>query len=1642
MLISDPRISDLAITLISPNGTRVLLFENRGANSTAGLGSFGVVTNGPSPFPSAFVPFYTNNFDDVSVGPYAAGTTFEGWTVLQDGVTIYPELPAPWLSNNIALLNYGIISNTLPTTNSSSYTLTFEAKHAPYLVGTVAWWPFDGDGSDIFGGFNGLLLGNVKFTPAGEVNEAFTGDGLAARVVVPRAPALDLAQDPGFTIEGWINPTLVRFSGASSDPVRMSDGFELVRPGLGLPTGTNVSGWLVENGPVNVLSSQVPALYAAVDTGTNCLELLGGTVSTNFSTVPGLNYLLTCAWTKNPNDTNASFVGQANISLTGQPPIPLTYSSPNNPIFPNWAHTGVVFRATASITKLTVTGLNPGASGMWFDSVQVKLWDVPKPGSAITNGPSPLVEWYDPTSPTPQGIQLILGGAPGVKGPSALDAILVDTNQQAHVITTDPTVITNGGWQHVALTFDRAANTAQLFVNGAFQSSVTFPTPFTPLTSGDVYFGFHPVPAPFFVGFNGGLDEFGFYNRALTPCEVSAIFHAGSAGKYDANTLSCPANGNLQLLTGAGPISVPFSGGPTWTTNSITFSAGSSRVPIVVTSLDPNLAVDNFVLSSSQTNYSDGRLNFTENTNIALVPIKFAPAPFSVTNGLSSIVFSNDFERAAPGTYIPPNTLPGSINAPAVGARNWTVVNGPVTVISNSGFAATGSNSIALGNGAVQCALPTVPGNRYRLAYSVRGPGMVSWWNGDTEPLSHRAWDILSGNNGAFIDGATNGPGGLVNVNGDNNTLMFPGLIDAADNLASKIELGDPANLQFTNSFTIEGWIKPASRTSFAPEQPEQLFFRGDSRACAKPYYFGLERVTANTLDLIFHIKDDRIADCGIILESSAQPIVAGQWQHVAAVFDANVLWRTNAPWPTNELRLYVNGHQLDPKNSEAFLEDPSATAFVNSGFTGRFPMGQLDPAYSPGVSIGNRSRSDNSEPFYGDIDELSVYGRALTSSEISGIVAAGPAGKADPTVPPAVGLAKVSVLVNNVQIDTGIGDNAQWATRTIGFTADRTNLVLTLQGLLPGTIVDGITLTELPPELNYLPETSLDALTGQDAYGTWTLEIVDNRVGANTPPVTASLLDWQLNFILQPVNAASTVHLQHGIVYDNSLVPGGTQNFIVDVPLWAANATNILLSAIDRALGTPLPVGVFWDQLNPTPLSPARAIVWPPSSSGSKVLYSSTAPPDIIPGQQYYLTITNPNPVSISFAYGVWFDIETLTNCTAASNFVVQAGVPRYFQFDVPTNTVPPGAFPEAVSFYLTGVQSNFTGMGSNLTVVLSQQLPLPDLAHYDYISTDAYTNDNIIMAVTNTTPFPVQTNRWYVGVFSQADTKVPFLVEACVNTAYPTIIPLTNGVPFLAGLTNPFVAPPGPPRQFFFEFQVTNEVDAVMFEMYNLSGNADLVLQRDVPPTMAPYYAGSFQPGTNWDQIVARLTPDVPSLVGNWYVGVYNNEATNVSYTLRAITSSGGTLLSVQEPPVPSSTIALGGTGIMLSWYSVVGEFYQVQALTGGVFQSIPGALIHATTPLTTYLVTGAGAGVGVYRIIHVDPATLPIGQLQIQLWTGNQVRISWSNAFPYGILQYATTPFGPWFDVNLPPVLIGTQYVVFDTIGTVPRYYRLIQ
>ena len=61
--------------------------------------------------------------------------------------------------------------------------------------------------------------------------------------------------------------------------------------------------------------------------------------------------------------------------------------------------------------------------------------------------------------------------------------------------------------------------------------------------------------------------------------------------------------------------------------------------------------MDDFVLSARLTNAFNGLLHFTEDTNVALVPIKFAPAPYSASNFPPTLIFSNNFNYATQGIF-------------------------------------------------------------------------------------------------------------------------------------------------------------------------------------------------------------------------------------------------------------------------------------------------------------------------------------------------------------------------------------------------------------------------------------------------------------------------------------------------------------------------------------------------------------------------------------------------------------------------------------------------------------------------------------------------------------------------------------------------------------------------------------------------------------------------------------------------------------------------------------------------------------------------------------------------------------------------------------------------------------------------------
>ena len=186
-------------------------------------------------------------------------------------------------------------------------------------------------------------------------------------------------------------------------------------------------------------------------------------------------------------------------------------------------------------------------------------------GSQLTNGNTPhsIEGWiFVRTYPADLGWLMVLGN----DGTGA-HHWLFDRNGLLHVGVWNgnqigPFIPTNQ-WIHLAATFNGTNLTvyANAVLIGTTPASFNLQGSPIPLNLG--------LPRPFSSGFNGLVDEFSVYKRALSASEVSAIWSAGAAGKCKAFTsppiiisqpqsqlVAAGADVNLQVVASG---SVPFS---------------------------------------------------------------------------------------------------------------------------------------------------------------------------------------------------------------------------------------------------------------------------------------------------------------------------------------------------------------------------------------------------------------------------------------------------------------------------------------------------------------------------------------------------------------------------------------------------------------------------------------------------------------------------------------------------------------------------------------------------------------------------------------------------------------------------------------------------------------------------------------------------------------------------------------------------------------------------------------------------------------------------------------------------------------------------------------------------------------------------
>ena len=320
--------------------------------------------------------------------------------------------------------------------------------------------------------------------------------------------------------------------------------------------------------------------------------------------------------------------------------------------------------------------------------------------------------------------------------------------------------------------------------------------------------------------------------------------------------------------------------------------------------------------------------------------------------------------------------------------------------------------------------------------------GLIGWWKGES-----------NGTDSAD----TNNAYALINISFTNGIVGQAFACDPESypyGTYTGIQFADQPSYALTNSLSIEAWIRP--RGDGYP-----VFFRGDNRPGMDPYVLSMQ---GNNI-LAFQITDAN----GNAASVSA-PLVYNQWWHVAATLDD----------ASGTMSLYTNG---------------SPAARITTTIR---PFGALIPQDSPGIGIGNVNDGFNNFPFWGDIDEVSLYSRALTAGEIETIYNVGASGKCLSGTPPTILAQPISQVVTS-------GDNVSFSVLAAGTRPLSYQWMLNGINLAAG-MASSLSLSNVQPSdagtYSVLVSNSAGAVLSSNAILTMTIS-----PPCGVPP--AGLVDW-----------------------------------------------------------------------------------------------------------------------------------------------------------------------------------------------------------------------------------------------------------------------------------------------------------------------------------------------------------------------------------------------------------------------------------------------------------------------------------------------------------------------------------------------------
>jgi hypothetical protein len=477
-----------------------------------------------------------------------------------------------------------------------------------------------------------------------------------------------------------------------------------------------------------------------------------------------------------------------------------------------------------------------------------------------------------------------------------------------------------GTWSHLAATYDGTA--LRLFVNGV-QVNTRAASGSLSTSTGALRIGGNAVWGEHFQGL---IDEVRIFNRARTQTEIQSDMNSPvDAGPADAVPPTAPSG--LTAAGGAGTATL------SWTAATDNVGVANYNVHRSGTSgFTPSAA--NRIAQPASTSYAN--TGVTAGTYYYLVTAQDAAGNVGPASNQASAVVTGD--AIAPAV---------SITAPTAGAT----VSGNVMVSANA------SDNVAVAG--VQFLLDGVPLG----AEDTASPYSITWdsraaTNG-SHTLTARARDAAGNQTTSgpvAVTTSNQGPPGLVaaygfnegsgtttaDASGNANTATIAGAAWnvsgrfgralSFDGVSDLVTIPDASSLDLTTGMTLEAWLNPSALSGWRSALLKEasgglsysLYAHDDApRPAATVNTGGIDQSTAGTVALALNT-----------------------WTHLAATYDGATL------------RLFVNGVQV------------SSRAVTGSLITS-----------TGAVRIGGNTIWG--EYFSGLIDEVRIYNRALTATEI-----------------------------------------------------------------------------------------------------------------------------------------------------------------------------------------------------------------------------------------------------------------------------------------------------------------------------------------------------------------------------------------------------------------------------------------------------------------------------------------------------------------------------------------------------------------------------------------------------------------------------------------------------------------------------------